>query len=444
MGARRFCTSTGFLPAQPTGCQPVVSPLWTAETPVRRTGKMPALILKSHCELGGEQVRRRPAFFVLKAVLQLQLDVGGEPVASGHVGPPDVPAPRRCSAVNVGDVAEELLVPADRAEKLRGKLVFHLEVISERVGVGEPGYLESRLKEFRPELPMVPGEPDVLAEQALMIIADIMSERQSWHSLRPEIRTVAGRESKGPHFVGPKPEPPVYGGMLKIPSRDRPRLRPRRQRRGLDLGRVIELPDPSRHRNAGGVARAPDHGVVLVFLLLRTDAEIIVIGSGFIFDRRHILVGQWCVDEWVVPGEMARDPVADDGGKLADLESEPAIRPGREAEGIFVQTQLRPVIAWIETAIKARLGEEVNSRTELGVDEQAQPRINERIAVGQDETGSRAAEMVGFEIKRAAHAGTDIAAWRGECERFIDPIKKILCRHAGYGASDKPNGGDAE
>ena len=75
---------------------------------------------------------------------------------------------------------------------------------------------------------------------------------------------------------------------------------------------------------------------------------------------------------------------------------------------------MRASIARIEAAIDAGLGESVNDWPELRIDEQTQTRIKKGVAVGEDEAGSGAAELVSLEIERAAEPGADIAVRRGE------------------------------
>ena len=167
---------------------------------------------------------------------------------------------------------------------------------------------------------------------------------------------------------------------------------------------------------------------MFVFFCRWTDAEKTGIGRGHVLDRGHVFVGQGRIDKGIFPRDMARDVGADHRRKLARLKIEPAIFPRREADRVFIEPQLRAFVAGIEPAIDARLGENVNGTAELGVDEQTQPRIEERVARRADEAGSRAAEMIRFEVERTADAGADVAIQRGESERFIDAIEKILGR----------------
>ena len=127
---------------------------------------------------------------------------------------------------------------------------------------------------------------------------------------------------------------------------------------------------------------------------------------------------------------MTGHPVTDDRGKLSELEIEPAVFPGRDAHRIFIEPNLRALIARIETAIDPGLRENINRRTELRVDEQTEPWIKKRVTRRPDQTGCRAAEGVALEIKRAANTRAHIGIWTGKGQRFVHAIEKILraCR----------------
>ena len=63
---------------------------------------------------------------------------------------------------------------------------------------------------------------------------------------------------------------------------------------------------------------------------------------------------------------MARDPVADHGGELSDLEVDVLRRS--VADKIFIEPDLGAIIAGIESAIHARLGEDINLGSKLRVE----------------------------------------------------------------------------
>ena len=69
-------------------------------------------------ELGGDKIFAfREGVLAAEAILQFCLQVICEAIAEGGVDTPDVVAPFR-PVILVGDGAEELLVPAQRAEEL--------------------------------------------------------------------------------------------------------------------------------------------------------------------------------------------------------------------------------------------------------------------------------------------------------------------------------------
>src|SRR5437016_117197 len=97
----------------------------SGETHTKRSGFRK---LKTDRELGVERVTEiaRPIFFVLKAILNLQLRVRRETIASRDIRAPHVVPPRSASSVSIWHVAEKLLVPANGAEKLRRKFILPL------------------------------------------------------------------------------------------------------------------------------------------------------------------------------------------------------------------------------------------------------------------------------------------------------------------------------
>ena len=66
---------------------------------------------------------------------------------------------------------------------------------------------------------------------------------------------------------------------------------------------------------------------------------------------------------------MARYPIANDGGKLSNLDIQSAIFPGREPDGIFVHADFGLLRSRIEAAIDACLCERVKVRADLRVEE---------------------------------------------------------------------------
>src|SRR5262245_41398237 len=64
-----------------------------------------------------------------EGVLQLRLQVAPEAPAERSIEPPRVPIPRALTAVPVGHLSEELLVPSERAEKRPRELVATFHVV---------------------------------------------------------------------------------------------------------------------------------------------------------------------------------------------------------------------------------------------------------------------------------------------------------------------------
>ena len=83
--------------------------------------------------------------------MRLELRVRGEAVDREGVDAPEVAAPAL-----IVDAVEELMIPSERAGKLRGELVFRFEVVGESIRVSDIRNLEARFVKFRPELPLMP------------------------------------------------------------------------------------------------------------------------------------------------------------------------------------------------------------------------------------------------------------------------------------------------
>src|SRR5438067_4567517 len=124
--------------------------------------------------------------FVLKAVLNLQLSVWRETITGCDIGAPEIMPKRRVfTTVAIGHFRKELLVPAQRSEKLGSELIFRLQIVGETIRVSDRWDFEARFVEFRPELQMMPGKTDVLAKHTLMVVADIAASGQTRFRFRP-------------------------------------------------------------------------------------------------------------------------------------------------------------------------------------------------------------------------------------------------------------------
>src|ERR1700737_4944671 len=154
--------------------------------------------------------------FLLKSVLQVELRVRCKTIAARDINTPNIKAPGNSSSISIGHIAKELLVPANRAEKLRSEFVFRFEIISKCVGVADARDFEARFVKFGPELQVMPGEADVLAQNALVVIPDITAIRQRPHRFGPEIRSIARGESEVPHLIWPKSEARADSRIINI------------------------------------------------------------------------------------------------------------------------------------------------------------------------------------------------------------------------------------
>jgi hypothetical protein len=76
-----------------------------------------------------------------ETVLNFRLTIIGEAIAERGIDPPDIVAPPR-AGLFFADGAEELLVPPQRAVKLRSEFVFRFAIIGERVGISNAGDFE--------------------------------------------------------------------------------------------------------------------------------------------------------------------------------------------------------------------------------------------------------------------------------------------------------------
>src|ERR1700730_14430668 len=130
---------------------------------------------------------------------------------------------------------------------------------------------------------------------------------------------------------------------------------------------------------------------------------------------------------------MTRDPIADDSGELADLQSQTAILPRRDAKRVFVEPEIGAVIARVEPAIKSRLHEEINLRPDLRVEKQRETRIEEIVDLRIDKTRRRLLEMISFKVNRAAQSRTKIVLKRRHGERGIEPVEQIIHLKGAHG-----------
>ena len=120
----------------------------------------------------------RASRFVLIAVLQLELGVRSETVSNDGVDAPKILTPAEAAVSPSGDRVKHLLVPTQRAEKLRCEFIFGFKIISERVCVTDPRDFKTRFVNFRLQLQVVPGKARILSQNELAKIANAATARQ--------------------------------------------------------------------------------------------------------------------------------------------------------------------------------------------------------------------------------------------------------------------------
>jgi hypothetical protein len=105
--------------------------------------------------------------FLLKAILQFQLGIRCKTVAGCDVNPTQILAPAGVITFAVGDIAEELLVPTERAKELRGEFIFCFKIVSKCIRIANAGNFEARSYKLRPQLQEMPGKRYVLGAASL-------------------------------------------------------------------------------------------------------------------------------------------------------------------------------------------------------------------------------------------------------------------------------------
>src|SRR5713101_3783960 len=138
-----------------------------------------------------------------------------ETIGNRSIYPPEVITPPNATACAVGHGIEQLLVPAERGKKLGREFIFHLKIVCECIRVADARNFETRFVKFRPQLQMMPGEADILAEDELSIIADIAATRQCVFSFGSEVRAVACRQTKVPDLIRPEAKVRIEGRMIE-------------------------------------------------------------------------------------------------------------------------------------------------------------------------------------------------------------------------------------
>ena len=341
--------------------------------------------------------------------MEFRLEVIGEAIAQRGVDPPDIVTPL-FPLIFIPDRAEKLLVPTQRAVKLRGDFVFRFEVIGKGVGVADVRDLEARFKKFRPKLKVMPREGNVLRQDELAIIAEPATRRKTRCGYGTKVRASTGGEAQVPHFIGPKSDPAAKCRVFETTFSNAPGLWPRSERGIFYFRGIIEPAATPRERDTARVARTPDHGKAPIFIgviavVVFAHMSPIQKGLGFVRcsaipNAGQIFIGERPVNERILPGVVPRDPIADDGRKLSDLEVDV---PGWSvAKKIFVEPASGAAIARIEAAVHPRLRKEIKVRGNLEVEEKRQPRIEKKIVLGKNETRRWLVDRIRFEIGKTA------------------------------------------
>ena len=226
--------------------------------------------------------------------------------------------------------------------------------------------------------------------------------------------------------------------MLESGLGHTPRLRPRGEGRVLHFRGVIKSAEGAGDRDAAGIAWSPDDGIAQIFVgviavIVLADVPPIqelvgVFWRPVVPDTGEILVRQRRVDEGILPGVMPRNPVADYGGELPDLEVNTFA--WAVAEKIFVQPQFRATVSWVEPAVHARLSKDIELRSNLSVEEQGESWIQEKVALGKDEGGSGLIDEIGLEIDESAQLQVKAAIRIAQGKRVMDLLRNVSARAA--------------
>src|SRR5205823_10349404 len=132
-------------------------------------------------------------------------------------------------------------------------------------------------------------------------------------------------------------------------------------------------------RRARGIRRPPNYRApqfLFIGLIAPAKKSGRRGGGGMIGDYKHVFVRRRRVDEGVVPGIMARDKIAGDGGKLANLQVYPRIVEGRAAQKILIETRVAHAGTRIEAAVYPAFHQAVEMVAEPRVEEQREAGIH--------------------------------------------------------------------
>ena len=78
--------------------------------------------------------------------------------------------------------------------------------------------------------------------------------------------------------------------------------------------------------------------------------------------------------------------------------------------------------------IRPRLGEEVNLRTKLRIEEHRKPRLKQRAVLRAEHAGGRQLHPVAFQIEGSAEPAPPLGIASAERKKILDLIKEIFRR----------------
>src|ERR1700730_14891067 len=99
---------------------------------------------------------------------------------------------------------------------------------------------------------------------------------------------------------------------------------------------------------------------------------------------------------------MPRDPIADHGSELTDLQGETAVLPRSNAKCVLIKPDLSALIARIESTIESRLNKKINLGPDLCIEKERQARVEKVVDLAVDESRRWLLKMISLNIDGAA------------------------------------------
>src|SRR5207247_6099253 len=117
--------------------------------------------------------------------------------------------------------------------------------------------------------------------------------------------------------------------------------------------------------------------LVLLIVVVLVDEVQWRIWSVVVLNGRDVFINQRRVDKRIVPRQVPRHPIADNGREFADLQRKTPVLPWCNSNGVLIQANVGALISGIEPAIDSSLREEINLRAQLRVHKQRETRVKE-------------------------------------------------------------------